>query len=163
MGKRTTHCPKGHEYTEENTCYSTRNRTYKDGTAYIVTEKRCRQCIKDNATKERQDNPEGVRIRARKSSKKRLAELRKEAIEAYGGKCNCECGCGIAIPEYLHLDHVDNDGAEHRRELGINGGSHKMAIWAKKNNWPDKLQLLCHNCGMAKAWYGSCPRIGGTE
>jgi len=87
--------------------------------------------------------------------KQQTKELRKLANEAYGGKCCC---CGESTPEFLHLDHVADDGAEHRRELSNSkGGSIHTLRWARNNNWPDRLQLLCHNCGMAKAFYGACP------
>jgi hypothetical protein len=29
--------------------------------------------------------------------------------------------------------------------------------WIKKNNYPERLQILCFNCNMAKAHNGYCP------
>lgn len=169
--KRTTHCPNGHEYTKENTRYTSRSRQYRDGTPYTDIQKHCIQCDKDYDTNNKEkglqrsrryqeSNPEKVREASRLSMKKRNKELRREAIEAYGGKCVC---CGETTPEFLHFDHVNNDGAAHRKELGGHGGSMLILRWAKKNSWPDKIQLLCHNCGMAKAWYGECPHGGDSN
>jgi hypothetical protein len=41
-------------------------------------------------------------------------------LAAYGGKCVC---CGEAEEAFLTLDHVNNDGKQHRAELGCSGGS----------------------------------------
>lgn len=29
--------------------------------------------------------------------------------------------------------------------------------WLKTNGYPDGFQTLCHNCNMAKGFYGICP------
>ena len=39
-------------------------------------------------------------------------KLRADAIEAYGSKCSC---CGESESRFLTFDHINNDGAEHRR------------------------------------------------
>src|SRR5881396_3810055 len=44
----------------------------------------------------------------------RYAALRAEGIGAYGGKCAC---CGETTFEFLTIDHVRNDGKQHRRAL----------------------------------------------
>lgn len=78
-------------------------------------------------------------------------KLRDQVFAAYGGyKCAC---CGETQPKFLQIDHVDNDGAEHRRETG---GS--IYSWLKKNGFPQKgFQVLCANCNSAKGYYGRCP------
>jgi len=77
--------------------------------------------------------------------------LRKEIINAYGGKCSC---CGEGQYEFLAIDHVNGGGGAHRRRKP--GGN---AIWCeiKKEGFPDIYQVLCHNCNMAKGFYGACP------
>ncbi len=79
------------------------------------------------------------------------------AIAEYGGKCVC---CGNSTYEFLTFDHINNDGAAHRREIGSKGGAH-FVTWLKKNGWPkDIIQLLCMNCNHAKDKYGACPHGG---
>lgn len=91
-------------------------------------------------------NKDVLRERSRKESER----LRLDTLSKYGSKCVC---CGEKEPKFLALDHKDNDGNQHRRLLGrVN-----MYRWAKHNNYPDKFQLLCHNCNMAKAFYKICP------
>ncbi len=81
-------------------------------------------------------------------------ELRQETIAAYGGRCAC---CGEDHVEFLGIDHIDGKGAEHRRALGIKGGT-PMYRWLRDHGYPkDNFQLLCHNCNQARGFYGYCP------
>lgn len=100
-----------------------------------------------------EDNKDAVRSRAAqwyednketilKRHKERYAETRVLVIEAYGGKCAC---CGEDTPDFLTLDHVDGGGNAHRKEIGSDVWS-----WARRNEFPDILQLLCYNCNGAK-------------
>lgn len=77
---------------------------------------------------------------------------RVKVYDAYGGMCVC---CGEGNYKFLTLDHKDNDGATHRKEIE---GTKDLAIWANKNGCPDNLQLLCYNCNLGKARNGGvCP------
>lgn len=84
--------------------------------------------------------------------------LRDAVLTGYGGACAC---CGESTPQFLAVDHIHNDGAAHRAELSITRASPdtgKFYRWLRDNGYPrDRLQLLCHNCNGAKAWYGMCP------
>lgn len=78
--------------------------------------------------------------------------LRMEVLLAYGGQCKC---CGETQYEFLCLDHVNNDGALDRRR---NLRSYRLHQWAKDNDYPPTLQVLCHNCNQAKFLCdGICP------
>ena len=70
---------------------------------------------------------------------------RAKALDAYGNACIC---CGETEPDFLAFDHVHNDGAEHRKTLG--GGGSKLYKWLEENNYPDTIQILCHNCNFSK-------------
>lgn len=95
----------------------------------------------------------------RDKSKVYRTKLRREALEAYGGEIpECVC-CGEDIPAFLALDHIDGGGAAHRREIGSRN-SNTMFLWAKRNGYPPIFQVLCHNCNMAKGFYGRCPHSG---
>lgn len=61
----------------------------------------------------------------------RYKTLRAEVIAAYGGKCAC---CGEDEALFLELDHVQNNGAAHRREIGR--GSHATYGWVKSKGFP---------------------------
>ena len=85
--------------------------------------------------------------------RKRSGILRDAAIEAYGGyKCAC---CGETEPLFLTIDHVNNDGNKHRKEVK---GTTGLLTWLKKNNYPKGFQVLCMNCNWGKARNrGVCP------
>ena len=109
--------------------------------------------------KDRQD-PNWVAAE-RKRGREYWKTLRHEAIMAYGGyRCAC---CGETEPLFLSLDHVNNDGAEHRRNLGYDEGNGKGASsgilsWLKNNGYPAGFQILCMNCNHAKGRNGGvCP------
>lgn len=78
-------------------------------------------------------------------------------LAAYGNACKC---CGETTPEFLQIDHVNNDGAEHRREVGTGNA---VYWWLIKNNYPEGFQVLCANCNYAKEFYGGCPHSTDKE
>ena len=87
-------------------------------------------------------------------------------IAAYGGKCAC---CGEAEPKFLTIDHIFNDGSQHRKELfgstrGNMFASGRLYRWLRQNGYPkDRFQLLCLNCNCAKGHWGQCPHQSGRE
>lgn len=115
------------------------------------TEEERRKAIRQNVRKWQKLHPDQVL----ESSKQSRAKLRLNVLLAYGGKCIC---CGETIVEFLQLDHVNNDGKEHRRQIsnGLHSGS-RVYKWAKDNSYPPSLQILCGNCHNAKTHYGGCP------
>ena len=86
--------------------------------------------------------------------KKRLwiQKFRNRVLEAYGNKCVC---CGENYKEFLAIDHIEGGGNKKKREIGKNGACYYK--WIINNNFPKDLQILCHNCNMAKGLYGKCP------
>lgn len=82
--------------------------------------------------------------------KNRRDKDRLQAITAYGGECTC---CGQKHIEFLQLDHKNNDGAAHRKELKCGA----IYRWAIDNGYPDSLQVLCANCNFSRGIYGYCP------
>jgi hypothetical protein len=82
--------------------------------------------------------------------------LKAEVIAAYGGACTC---CGETDPVFLTVDHVNNDGAEHRKAIGsARSGGLTIYAWLRRQGYPtDGFQLLCRNCNWAKHAEGVCP------
>jgi hypothetical protein len=79
--------------------------------------------------------------------------LKQEVLSHYGTHCAC---CGESTFEFLQIDHVNNDGAAHRKAIGRGAGTGTYN-WLKKNGWPKGFQALCANCNFAKSRYGRCP------
>lgn len=79
-------------------------------------------------------------------------KLQKIVFDHYGNECAC---CGESEPIFLSIDHVNNDGAEHRKEIGV---GHILFRWIIDNDFPKTLQLLCCNCNLGKHRNGGvCP------
>lgn len=73
---------------------------------------------------------------------KNRRKLKLETIEAYGGKC---VNCGNNNPGHLQFDHIDGEGRRHLESIRFN-----ISRWARANNFPSVLQLLCANCNYLK-------------
>jgi hypothetical protein len=93
------------------------------------------------------------------NNKARNVALRLEVMTAYGGKCVC---CGESGIDFLSIDHINNDGAKHRRSVGCSGGG-TFYRWLQKQGYPkEDFQILCYNCNLAKAHCGGvCPHQRG--
>ncbi len=115
----------------------------------------CCRCGKTPPVKEK-----GLRCQACIDIQKKQETARKDAaFNAYGGyKCNC---CGETIKQFLSIDHINNDGAKHRKELtgdSRRGGGNNLYIWLKRNKYPAGFQVLCMNCNCGKYRNGGvCP------
>jgi hypothetical protein len=78
--------------------------------------------------------------------------IRAEVVAGYGGQCQC---CAELNIKFLTLDHVNDDGAEHRRTMT---SATNIYLWARRNGYPDTLRLLCYNCNLGRAANGGvCP------
>ena len=93
--------------------------------------------------------------RTNKNSKRQTQEYRQKVIEAYGGACMC---CGITVEKYLQLDHVNNDGNVHRKQIRRYNNGGLSYSWACQNGFPPILQLLCANCHQAKSRHKPCTK-----
>lgn len=87
-----------------------------------------------------------------KKNAKDLAE-RRSVFAAYGAFCSC---CGESKEKFLSIDHIDNNGYEHRKEIGACGTA--LVKWAIKNGFPSSLRILCMNCNHGRSRNnGVCP------
>jgi hypothetical protein len=73
-------------------------------------------------------------------------QKRNEFIKAAGGKC---VECGVDDPIVLDFDHINDDGAEHRKQTKR---TNVVNILVKTGFDPDKFQLLCKNCNWKKEY-----------
>ena len=77
----------------------------------------------------------------------RCLVAKKEVFDHYS-KGSCVC-CGVENLIFLSLDHVNNNGAEHRREIN-NSTGYSFYKWVRHRNFPDGYQVLCFNCNWGK-------------
>lgn len=72
-----------------------------------------------------------------------------EVLTRYGdGELACVC-CGEEHLDCLTIDHVNGNGAEHRRVIGVIGGT-RFYYWLKREGYPEGYQTLCFNDQMKK-------------
>lgn len=104
---------------------------------------RCKECV--------------IKMRStehyRLQDKKRREKLRSDVINHYSnGKNCCKC-CGETEIKFLSLDHINGGGNRHRHEMGTRG----LYGVLRRDGYPKGFQILCHNCNLAKGFYGVCP------
>jgi hypothetical protein len=128
-------------------CYNSYMREYnRRNNAKVTAQKR------EFYRRKRKESPEWVESE-RKRSVESWHKVRREVFNAYGGmKCAC---CGETEETFLTLDHINNDGASHRRELSGKTGKQRgmpssVYSWAKRHNYPPVFQVLCMNCNFSK-------------
>ena len=79
-------------------------------------------------------------------------KCRKTVIEHYGGKCEC---CGETIYQFLTIDHINNNGCKHRKEVGQ---GRNFMVWLIKHSFPKEFRVLCFNCNCGRSINGGiCP------
>lgn len=92
------------------------------------------------------------------SQRKRNLNLKRRVFNHYSnGKCSC---CGESEISFLQLDHINDDGNEHRRFLKSQGRQHGgpgLYRDLEKQQFPEGFQVLCANCNQAKRSPEGCP------
>lgn len=78
-------------------------------------------------------------------------ELKTEVFKYYSPQLKCTCGYDDI--RALSIDHINNDGAKHRKELfkTKRGGGTSFYRWLKNNHYPEGFQVLCMNCQFIKS------------
>lgn len=125
--------------------------------------KACARCGRTKPLSEYSLRPDGRRSFSwcrECNNEHRRARFRADrlaALERYArGNLACAC-CGEQALEFLGLDHVNDDGGAHRRQLRVTGGGQFYA-WLRKTGYTyEHLVVACHNCNIARAMYGECP------
>ncbi len=84
-------------------------------------------------------------------TKRYQRRARVDCLNHYGRQCNC---CGESVEMFLEFDHIDNNGAEHRKVDKIRS----LPVWLKRNGFPEGFHVLCRNCNWGKHINdGVCP------
>jgi hypothetical protein len=132
--------------------FPNRTRVRSNGERYVVPSTQCRQCL--NVYHREYNRRHRTPQRQAKYNRRAQTKLRREVFGHYGMVC---AACGEDDLDVLSIDHVHNDGAEHRRRIfgqPKNGGrcpsGHWLYWWLKRNGFPPGFQVLCQNCNVAK-------------
>lgn len=96
----------------------------------------------------------GTYCRTCKDSKANARYRQKQqVVDHYGGACAC---CGDTFIWRLTIDHIDDDGADHRRDEGVKAGGSTYR-WLIREDYPMGFQVLCFSCNSAKHYGHGCP------
>jgi len=78
-------------------------------------------------------------------------------LNQYGIACNC---CGEDRWPFLCIDHMNNDGSQHRKTMPLHGDIYRW-LYMRFNRtgiWPSGFQTLCYNCNSGRYRNGGvCP------
>jgi len=85
-------------------------------------------------------------------------KLKRSILVHYGDNPpQCAC-CGETEIKFLTIDHINNDGAKHRKIFRLNRGGKSLYCWIKRNGFPEGFQVLCYNCNCGRYRNkGICP------
>ena len=108
---------------------------------------------KARVAKWRADNLARWNRNKRAAWKRRNRRDKMAALRHYGGRCAC---CGEENIGFLTMDHINNDGAAHRRDIKVIGSG--IWSWLRRNGYPKGFRVMCWNCNCGRAFNGGmCP------
>src|SRR3990167_3965610 len=151
-------------------CRRCRITTTEDRSSWYVESRRadglswwCRPCVLDSNKTRYWADPEKHRRRARRPENRTYAatsrcRVRDEVIRLFGEHCACS-GCYVDDRIFLQVDHINGNGAAHRKELGTNSRNTTLFYKWLLNN-PDRhheFRLLCGPCNQSCGTRGVCP------
>ncbi len=109
----------------------------------ITEEKICRSC--SNIAELNNTQCTICKNRDSEYRKRKRQEQKKDVFNHYGG---CKCNyCQISDLRVLTIDHLNNDGAAHRKRLKT---SKMLYSDIQRRGYPPEYQVLCFNCNSLK-------------
>ena len=107
---------------------------------YLANRERFLKISHDYKQAHQEEQRENYRRWARK--------YKNEVLTYYGGGELACVGCGDSRVDCLTIDHINNNGYEHRKKVTLTGD--KIYRWLRENNYPVGYQTLCMNCQFKK-------------
>jgi hypothetical protein len=103
----------------------------------------CKVCVTKRTRDHRLKDVEGYR----RNKRERRLKAKLEVYSFYGNKCAC---CGEIEQDFLTIDHVNGDGARHRKNSSEARTNDIYRLIIREGFPKDKYQLLCRNCNWSK-------------
>lgn len=93
-----------------------------------------------DAKRERRKRYHATHGEATRAKRREYYHNQKAAVLAhYRNECEC---CGETEPDILTVDHINGDGAEHRKIVP----AQRIYAWLIANEFPPGFRVLCFNC-----------------
>lgn len=109
----------------------------------------------DQSRKWREENPERSRQLNSESARRSHERVKREVVNAYGGKCTC---CDEGDIHFLTIEHVTPEASKrHRYPNGRRISGTKLLRIIIAEGFPEDITILCHNCNCSRGQYGGCP------
>ena len=143
--------------------------------ADMASRNQCKKCHQKQKSAWSQANPERVRVSRHKhdalyadkiKEQKRIwrkahpdthrdyqRAARRKVIDHYGAVCVC---CGESEYKFLAIDHVIPIKSSGQR-------SSTTVYQVIREGYPNTFQILCHNCNLAKGFWGQCPHLDACD
>lgn len=104
--------------------------------------------------RKKHDDPIG-RDYIRKRDRNYIQKIKLMVFNHYSSGTNeCAC-CKENNIMFLSLDHINNNGNQHRKKIGRH-----IYLWLYSKKYPSGFQILCYNCNHAKHLNGGiCPHV----
>jgi hypothetical protein len=136
--------------------YEKYNRTTKkEGIAADRANGVCFFCRKSSKVVSISGRCESCKSKKNQLGKESFRKIRREVINALGGKCAC---CGEMEFQFLAIDHIHGGGSKEKAALKKRGTGSFFPAYVKSLGCPkDKYRVLCHNCNQSLGHYGNCP------
>lgn len=92
------------------------------------------------------------REHVREENRKERDNLKLDILNHYSNGKLCCANCGFNDIRALQVDHIENNGAQERRELFGNRtfAGTTFYRWVRRNNYPEGYAILCANCNIIK-------------
>ncbi len=127
---------------------------HQKGRQKFCSKKCCNDFYKEYRSNWQINNKDKTKKARRKyHQKNKLKVLTYYSRDNIVPKCVC---CGETIIEFLGIDHINNNGAEERKQIGLIGAD--FYAWLIKQGYPEGYQVMCHNCNQGRQINnGICP------
>lgn len=141
-------------------CRNKRQSYRKKARVINIVASKCINCGRSPTSETSKGFCEECRLHSLACARER-AFLNKALVMAHYGHGKC-CCCDANRLDFLTIDHVDGNGAEHRREYAnTNFSGEKFYLWLINSNFPPGYQALCFNCNSGRDLNeGICPHHG---
>jgi len=146
------------QHSECEKCRTNRNNTYIGLSDKASSEGKCGQCRKNipkeglKTCDECSEQSRKYYLKTKSQRQRKNKDIKLSVFDHYGHKCVC---CEESHELLLTVDHINNDGKNHREKIGSGVPIYKEII---SMGFPSFYQLLCFNCNMGKYLNnGVCP------
>ncbi|MFZ4436798.1 MAG: hypothetical protein ACOYOS_00060 [Syntrophales bacterium] len=93
---------------------------------------------------------EGYKGKKNQQTRGARAILRLEIQSHYSSGALTCARCGFGDVRALDLDHIENNGGDHRKAIGRRGATYDIYAELKRHGFPEGYQILCRNCNWIK-------------